>query len=95
MLTREDDLLPCDYTKGKNFNLHRWLRQGMDKLDHEIAKKWDESLSKCFQNIPCCVIKAGSYAVFLGSSLAVPRVGLRAFSAEGPGSIPGQGTKIL
>ena len=67
----------------------------MDKLDHEIAKKWDESLSKCFQNIPCCVIKAGSYAVFLGSSLAVPRVGLRAFSAEGPGSIPGQGTKIL
>ena len=67
----------------------------MDKIDHEIAKKWDESLSKCFQNIPCCVIKAGSYAVFLESSLAVPRVGLRAFSAEGPGSIPGQGTKIL
>ena len=30
----------------------------------------------------------------LGNSLAVQWLGFRAFTAEGPGSIPGQGTKI-
>ena len=30
-----------------------------------------------------------------GNSLAVQWLGLGAFTAEGPGSIPGQGTKIL
>ena len=30
----------------------------------------------------------------VGTSLAVQQLGLRALTAEGPGSIPGQGTKI-
>ena len=38
---------------------------------------------------------AGYKRVSLGNSLEVQWLGLRAFTAAGPGSIHGQGTKIL
>ena len=38
-----------------------------------------------------CAVKASSAS---GNSLMVPWLGLGAFTAVGPGSIPGQGTKI-
>ena len=40
---------------------------------------------------PCIPIKPAAP----GNSLVVQWLGLRAFTAMGPGSIPGQGTKIL
>ena len=35
------------------------------------------------------------FKIYIGNSLAVQWLGLRAFTAEGPSSIPGRGTKIL
>lgn len=49
MLTRKMIRCHVIYTKGKNLIYVDGLKQGIDKIDYEIARKWDASPQHVFK----------------------------------------------